>query len=83
MHHQVDRRRFVIARRTKGSSILLVRLFYRIVKDSVHLTWFSKVKVDSLFSNYRIQSNLREQSDTRAPEALLFTLRSAAAPSTS
>ncbi|KAF8341838.1 checkpoint protein Hus1/Mec3 [Amanita rubescens] len=45
---------------------------------------WSKVKVDSLFSNYRIQSNSENTITlTLAPEALLVALRSAAAPSTS
>lgn len=44
----------------------------------------SKVKVDALFSNYRIQSNSENTITlTLAPEALLAALRSAAAPSTS
>ena len=45
---------------------------------------FSKVKVDTLFGNYRIQSNSENTITlTLAPEALLAALRSAAAPSTS
>jgi HUS1 checkpoint protein len=59
--------------------------FFRITSDFAYLTiWFSKVKVDSLFGNYRIQSNSENTITlTLAPEALLAALRSAAAPSTS
>ncbi|KAK2462481.1 hypothetical protein APHAL10511_005451 [Amanita phalloides] len=45
---------------------------------------WSRVKVDSLFSNYRIQSNSSNTITlTLSPEALLVALRSAVAPSTS
>lgn len=59
--------------------------FFRITGGFAYLKFgFSKVKVDSLFGNYRIQSNSENTiTVTLAPEALLAALRSAAAPSTS